>query len=460
MASFVYDSLNRLVRSNQLKLNETILYEYDINNNIVAEKHYKYTEDEIPVELIIRNDYQYLDENWRDLLTSYNGQDITYDEIGNPLQYLNGMKFTWDSGRKLSEISLDENKINYSYNSSGLRTKKIINGKTTNYLLDGTKIIAEETEGNTIWYSYDANDYVVGFEYNNENFYYGKNIQNDITSIYDNNGNVVVEYLYDDWGNIISISGNQDIGNLNNFRYRSYYYDNESGLYYLQSRYYDSETGRFLNADEKLATFNAFSYCGNNPINYVDYNGQDATITYTIISLIFVGFLLLMVFLQRNNYFQMWSDYFASSISRFVGMLADLGSYITVAIQQKIYTAANDVSIYIADRIRLYQKDPKYQTTHQVHHIVAQTAAAALPARSILAMDDIKINVHNSLNLVAIKTGVHVHLHNSIYYNLVNGYIVNAYYAGKARNNQYYAVVMALNELRIYLLSISAGAPF
>ena len=71
----------------------------------------------------------------------------------------------------------------------------MVNGKTTKYLLDGTKIIAEETKGNKIWYSYDSNDYVIGFEYNNQKYYYGKNIQNDITSIYNNDGDIVVEYF-------------------------------------------------------------------------------------------------------------------------------------------------------------------------------------------------------------------------------------------------------------------------
>ena len=117
VASFEYDNLNRLIRSNQLVINETILYEYDYNDNLVTEKHYKYTEDDkLPTELITCNTYQYTDNNWKDLLTTYNGQEITYDEIGNPIQYLDGMKFTWDSGQQLSKINMDEDEITYSYN--------------------------------------------------------------------------------------------------------------------------------------------------------------------------------------------------------------------------------------------------------------------------------------------------------------------------------------------------------
>ncbi len=460
VASFEYDNLNRLTRSNQLVLNETILYEYDYNDNIVTEKHYKFTEDDkLPTELITCNTYQYTDSNWKDMLTIYNGQEITYDEIGNPIQYLDGMKFTWDSGRQLSKINLDEDEITYSYKSDGLRTQKIVNGKATKYLLDGTKIIAEETEGNKIWYSYDSNDYVIGFEYNNQKYYYGKNIQNDITGIYNNDGDIVVEYLYDDWGNVVSISGDQELGNLNKFRYRSYYHDEESGFYYLQSRYYDSETGRFLNADEKLVTYNAFAYCENNPINYADYNGQEAVTTYTIISLIFVGFALLLVFLVSQNYFQMWSDYFASTISQLVGALGSLGSYITTAIKQSVWNDANSVSLYIADKIRAYTEAPSFNSEYEVHHIVAENHSAAEPARIILDKPDVDIDVNSYRNLVPIKTGIHKHLHTSMYYAMVNTCIINAYYAGPS-SNRFINVCMVLDEIRVFLYALSNGAPF
>ena len=72
-----------------------------------------------------------------------------------------------------------------------------------------------------------------------------------------------------------------DIATVNPYRYRSYYYDSETALYYLQSRYYDPETGRFLNADEaiyltifdSILNMNLFAYCQNNPVNMVDVTG-------------------------------------------------------------------------------------------------------------------------------------------------------------------------------------------
>ena len=84
------------------------------------------------------------------------------------------------------------------------------------------------------------------------NCYYEKNLQGDITGIYDASGNLKAEYAYDAWGNPVVTVDIDGIGTLNLFRYRGYYYDTETGLYYLNSRYYDPRTCRFISADERL----------------------------------------------------------------------------------------------------------------------------------------------------------------------------------------------------------------
>ena len=107
----------------------------------------------------------------------------------------------------------------------------------------------------------------------------------------DKTGAVVARYTYDAWGKVLSITdadGNEidanryayHIAHLNPIRYRGYYYDTETGLYYLQSRYYDPEVGRFINADDvivesnaSLAAANLFIYCLNNPLNMIDNSG-------------------------------------------------------------------------------------------------------------------------------------------------------------------------------------------
>ena len=93
-------------------------------------------------------------------------------------------------------------------------------------------------------------------------------------------GEVVVEYSYDPWGNILAVTGSlaSTLGSDNPFRYRGYYYDTESCFYYLNSRYYDAKVCRFVNADciisPGLTGTNLFAYCGNNPITGYDPTGN------------------------------------------------------------------------------------------------------------------------------------------------------------------------------------------
>ena len=88
-------------------------------------------------------------------------------------------------------------------------------------------------------YSVDGSDF--------ETYYYILNLQGDVVQIIDANGVMQAEYIYSPWGEIISAEG--DLAEINPLRYRGYYYDSETGFYYLQSRYYDPENHRFINAD-------------------------------------------------------------------------------------------------------------------------------------------------------------------------------------------------------------------
>ena len=190
------------------------------------------------------------------------------------------MTLSWAGGRRLASVSKEGLSASYVYNSDGIRTQKTVNGVTTNYYLDGNSILRQVTGNDVLEFFYDANG-VLGFYYNNTPYYYLKNLQGDIVGILDANGTQVVSYTYDAWGAPLSVTGTaaDTIGQINPFRYRSYYYDNEIGLYYLNSRYYDPETYRFLNADSILDnrginTLNLFAHCGNNSINNKDPDGH------------------------------------------------------------------------------------------------------------------------------------------------------------------------------------------
>ena len=163
----------------------------------------------------------------------------------------------------------------YTYNGSTLVQEKIVTSgsQTTEYLT-----FLYNSEGPT------------GFVYNNTLYTYRKNIFGDIIAVY-NGTSKVAEYAYDAYGNCRVITGS-NIGTLNPFRYRGYYFDEDMKLYYLQSRYYDPETGRFINADdvsyldpETIHGLNLYAYCLNNPVMYVDPSGKLAATTFIIITL-------------------------------------------------------------------------------------------------------------------------------------------------------------------------------
>lgn len=140
-----------------------------------------------------------------------------------------------------------------------------------------------------LYYIRDEKNRLLGFKYNEELYFYQKNNQEDIIGIYDSTYHLIATYVYDSWGKILNIkdsSGNEitdpsHIAIINPFRYRSYYYDEETKLYYLNARYYNPEWGRFLNADSIIYTmnnigYNLFCYVENNPINNKDPNGNVA----------------------------------------------------------------------------------------------------------------------------------------------------------------------------------------
>ena len=209
-----------------------------------------------------------------DRIVVYDGQLLSYDMIGNPLTYRDGMSFTWKNGRQLATFTQGQTSASYNYNESGIRTDKTVNGITTTYQLDGSKIVSENRNGTVQSYFYDESGSVLGIVYNGSNYYFRKNFRNDVLAILNASGEVVVGYSYDPWGNILSVTGSMasTLGVANPFRYRSYYYDTESGLYYLNSRYYDAKVCRFINTDNILSN-NIYSYCYNNPVNYYDITG-------------------------------------------------------------------------------------------------------------------------------------------------------------------------------------------
>ncbi len=261
---------------------KTYTYTYDNGGNLLAE-----TRDGI------RHTYAY-DTVWKDKLIKYDGKTITYDKMGRPTDYM-GKTMTWNNTGNLTAIGNTANgTIRYTYTSDGQRRTKTVNGKTTTYHYNNGILLSEQTGDETLRYYYDAAGKVTTLTYKKGtkaevSYFYARNLQGDITAIYRNSDSKLIgTYEYDLWGRPVSVkeasAGIDTDGILtkNPFRYRGYYYDTETGFYYLNARYYDPEVRRFisaddmsyLGADETVTGYNLFAYCGNNPVMGYDPTGN------------------------------------------------------------------------------------------------------------------------------------------------------------------------------------------
>ena len=295
-----YDDLGQLRREDNRATGRTYLFNYDNAGNIQYRKTYAFTTagtaTSVSTTLYSTDNYTYGNANWGDLLTAYKGTAISYDTIGNPLNYYNGYTFTWQKGRQLATATNGTNTLSFAYNADGIRTSKTVNGVKHTYLLSGSTIMAEYWQQSGVQhvliYLYDNAGAPVGMMYRTnayaadtyDYFLFEKNLQGDIVAVYNSSGTKLLSYTYDAWGNC-TVTGSTTTGaQYNPFRYRGYYYDSELGLYYLNSRYYDASIGRFINADihvnanQDLIGFNMFAYCGNNPISKQDPSGQVAIV--------------------------------------------------------------------------------------------------------------------------------------------------------------------------------------
>ena len=179
--------------------------------------------------------------------------------------------------------------IGFTYDVDGLRTSKTIPnvGLEHKYYYVGDRLQYETLGGSSaLWYFYDADGNPSGIRYKNgdsiNDYYFVCNWRGDVIQIYNASGTLVGSYTYDAWGKVTENATSADTQNItetNPIRYRGYYYDTETRLYYLKSRYYDPAVKRFLNEDGHLSDdyiigYNLFTYCYNNPVNMVDDDGD------------------------------------------------------------------------------------------------------------------------------------------------------------------------------------------
>ena len=248
----------------------------------------------------VTHTYEYA-QDWKDQLVRYDGQEITYAEnqVGCPASY-RGMTLTWDELQgKLTGISRDGKELaRYAYASDGTRYEKTAGGHTTAYHYNNGLLLSQTTDTEKLNFYYDSAGKVLQLGYQKKTetgwdtertYFFARNAFGDIIAVYRNSDSKLMgTYEYDLWGRPVSMKeaaagiDTDNILELNPYRYRGYYYDAESGLYYLNARYYDPEARRFVNADdmeildiqENLYDKNLFAYCDDNPICRVDEYGN------------------------------------------------------------------------------------------------------------------------------------------------------------------------------------------
>ena len=325
-ASYTYDAMGNIATitgpyKNKKSVQRT--YTYDAQNQLLSEKigsdTTSYTYDTVGnIRSVtgpgVTKTFTYDDTgDWKDLLTSVtiNGEtgQFTYESdgsgtIGNPTHYFNGddYELTWQNGRQLASLTRAGRRAWYSYGADGIRTSKaLMNGDNPPimhyYTTQNGKIVREQWGSAQMDFVYDATGRPLALyyrvklpnsnEYSGDSYYYETNQQGDVTGLYKITYNAttkalsatrVASYEYDAWGNVTYSTG--EMADINPLRYRGYYQDWESGYYYLQSRYYDPVIGRFINADGQISldgsflNTNQFAYCGNNPVNQVDPEGN------------------------------------------------------------------------------------------------------------------------------------------------------------------------------------------
>lgn len=312
-AQYEYDSLNQLKKEQRYvggALQTTVNYIYDTAGNVQSVAA---TGTGAGTQT-----YTYGNPAWSDLLTAFDGHAIAYEgqvynasndtvsgtvRSGNPITWYNGSDkeyydLTWSHGRQLTYLEVwdpsIQTRIIFDYDMDGIRKSKTVEAITHNYITQNGKVIQESYGTTVLQFIYDTAGAPYALRYSADSgsnfttYYYVLNLQGDVVGLLDDSGALIVKYDYDAWGKSLSvtnasgteITSSTHIANINPLRYRGYYYDTETGFYYLQSRYYDPIVKRFINDDSFASTgqgflgYNMFAYCNNNPATGADYTGN------------------------------------------------------------------------------------------------------------------------------------------------------------------------------------------
>lgn len=306
---YAYDRLGRLVREDNPILGETTLWSYDSAGNIRSRKRGAYTTERNPSGMT-NVSYNYADDGWKDRLMAFGLEKSVYDGMGRPTTYRD-KNVTWNKDGTMSRFD----GINFTYDMDGIRKSMVDGEEETSFVYDGSRILSVKGKDHDILFRY-LGDVLVGVQIDGRECLYVKDAFGSVKALVDAQaGTILARYVYDAWG-LHKVLGNdgseltdpEAIGNINPIRFRSYFYDSKTGLYYLIHRYYDPETGRFLSPDAlsvldeerlKINGLNLYAYCHDDPVDYVDSEGRLAMLALLLLA----GFASAVVSVATNVVF-------------------------------------------------------------------------------------------------------------------------------------------------------------
>ena len=285
--TYIYDDLGRVTKVNDPVFG-TKTYSYNDRGFLVNDNGTVITYDGNGNITKNGSDTFEYDATVKDKLIKYKGATVSYSS-SNPLNIESTPYHCMEhEGKRMTYCESGAGYGYYEYNEQGLRTKKDWYGSpniTSSYYYDGDRLVTEIRDSNRFDFLYDEAGLLYGFILNNASkYFYVRDILQNILGIIDESGNLVVKYDYNAFGKILSVTDTSglSIGSLNPFRYKGYYYDEETQLFYCNSRYYSPELCRWISPDsteyldpKSINGLNLYSYANNNPIG-IAYSSSGA----------------------------------------------------------------------------------------------------------------------------------------------------------------------------------------
>ncbi|MBA3926359.1 DNRLRE domain-containing protein [Listeria rustica] len=292
--SYTYDAASNRTAIDNKKAGKTS-YEYDAINQLTKEtlpdgtvKTYTYDGFGNRTKVTDSSKTKTIDASYNDgnQLTTWNGDKLSYDTNGNRLSD-GKYTYTWDTADKLTAITKKGESspfATYKYDDDNRRIEKTVNGQTIKYYYDGDSIdVLYETDGaGTVQrqYVYSDSNVRMAMKVGTKTVFYHYNAHGDVVALTNEAGDIVAEYSYDAWGNVLQATETTNEAKQNPFGYAGYTYDKEIGMYYLMARYYEPEQGIFISVDpdpgdeDDPLTMNSYNYANNNAVMHIDPDGH------------------------------------------------------------------------------------------------------------------------------------------------------------------------------------------